>query len=501
MPTLKLNSKLSNVVFWLVLLLCGFMILRYQLRLLNYFEWGDESETIVTAKMMASGFKLFSEVFNMHGPLSFLPSMVLEKFGSFGIAGHRSLIIALQWLALASIYFSPMLNFTHRLIRVCLVFVLASVYVIYLPDFFGHTYLYQVIAGLLLVILLSQYTFPAIATPDKLGKNRIFWGNFLIACLPFLAITFIPAAALLFFASFRQSQFKSIALGIVAGLIFNVVFLLLYGSIPGFYAIHYYLNIQVLPQMYYSQVSGMGLVFGVYKAITGDLAHFIIVISMVLALARLAKFEAVFPVRSILILLALLSLLVRGSGLQGTPFLYPALMLPILFFDKSRTINYRQCILMALLMCLCFVRISAHIEWDKWKLNQRQVPKVTAFSDLVKRITVPGDRILVYSSHNAEYIIADRLPASGNFFYFPWQAKYYEKPILGIEIDSCQDIKQNKPKIILNDMWNPMESVLWNTYATCIQAAIEENYYLVKGTNWWIRKDIFPADLQREEQK
>jgi hypothetical protein len=159
----KNNQAQLDVVFNLLIysLLFVFVILsfRYQYFLLNYREWGDESETIVTAKMMAAGMKLYSEIFNQHGPLTFLPGVLAEKLGGFGVRGHRVSIALLQILAIFSIYKAPALNSASQ--RIITSVASALVILVFMPDFFGHMYKYQTIAGILLVVILSQYTIAA----------------------------------------------------------------------------------------------------------------------------------------------------------------------------------------------------------------------------------------------------------------------------------------------------------------------------------------------------
>ena len=58
MPTFKLVKVRFLWLNSLMVLTFGvftLLVIRYQIKLLNYIEWGDESETIVTAKMIAAG--------------------------------------------------------------------------------------------------------------------------------------------------------------------------------------------------------------------------------------------------------------------------------------------------------------------------------------------------------------------------------------------------------------------------------------------------------------
>jgi len=115
------------------------LAIRYQIKLFNYIEWGDESETIVASKMIAAGYSLYSQIFNHHGPLTFPPGVVLEKLGDYGVVGHRVSIAMLQIFALLSIYFSPILN--SGLVRKLYTMAAGSVMLLYLPEIFGHTYM------------------------------------------------------------------------------------------------------------------------------------------------------------------------------------------------------------------------------------------------------------------------------------------------------------------------------------------------------------------------
>ena len=319
------------------LLLFVFVVLsfRYQYLLLNYREWGDESETIVAAKMMASGMKLYSEIFNHHGPLTFLPGVLTEKLGDFGVLGHRVSVALLQALAILSIYKSPALRCESQKILASVASV--TIFLVFMPDIFGHMYKYQTIAGILLVVILSQYTIPAILCPEKVSPWRVILGNYLIASLPFLAVTYLPIASLLFLSSYRNKYFKSIATGSSLGLAANLLFLGIYGSFAGFLAFHLYLNAKVLP-FYVDLQPGGGLIVNAVTVATSDLAHFISLIAVLVSSLILAQKEERFPWRTFLLVAGLCSLLMRGAGFHGMPFFYailPLLALNLSIIDKN----------------------------------------------------------------------------------------------------------------------------------------------------------------------
>ena len=492
------QSSYSKYIYWGVFALFVFLIIRYQIRLQDYFEWGDESETIVTAKMMAAGYRLYSEVFNMHGPAIFMPGMVLEKWGSFGIAAHRVFIVLLQWCALLSIYCSPLLH--SRLSRLAALVIAALAMVVYLPDFFGHNYLYQVVAGLLIAIILSQYCFVAIAMPSKLTPSRVVLGNALIVTLPFLAITYIPISVCLFFAAFRPPFFKVVVYSALAALMVHLGFLGVFGSFPGFLAIHVYLNLKIAPAYAGGDLSIAQLAYNFSRTLIDSPIHLGLFVVLMVGTIRLALWEkGRLPWRSILLALGIISLLIRGFGFQGLPYMYGVLSFICIALSVSSTLPARwlNYILMGVLI-FCAVKLSLVIKEDQVKLEAKKIPQTTEFAELAKRLTDPSDRIIAYSFQNHQYILADRLPAVGNFFYFPWQANYYNHPILGIHTDVCQDIEQAKPKLMLIDKMFVNSEWRWESYAGCIDQILDQQYTQLKGTHYYVRNDLFGGDMQAE---
>lgn len=489
------NQPYSNLLYWSIFSFFAFLIIRYQIRLLDYFEWGDESETIVTAKMMAAGHRLYSEVFNMHGPLTFLPGYVLELFGSFGIKAHRVVMIVLQWCGLAAIYFSPLLR--SRWIRLIYTVIAASIYLASYSEIFSHTYTYQAIAGLLLAIILSQYVLPSIALRSPISREWVFVGNTLIACLPFLAITYIPVALCLFMAAFRMKDLKLIALGSGMGLSINFIFLGIAGSFSGYLAIHYYLNLKVVP-LFLGGASPLEMLHSAFiNAVNGPQALVASGIIVAACVRLMAGSRAVL--RTLLLVVGIESLLLRGSGFQGLPYWYAITAIPLIFFKETFAISRKFYPLLVAALIFCVVKLLIILPDDKIRIRSKPVPKFTPFSELVKRYTDKEDRILAYSFQNYQYILADRLPGSANFFYLPWQAKYSESPVLGVTLDACGDIRKNRPKMLLIDKMNVNGEWPWESYAACIQELINQDYLQVRGTHYYIRTDAFPADLQVEK--
>lgn len=483
------KNRRQWVDYLAVLIFCIFasLTIRYQIKNLNYIEWGDESETIVASKMIAAGGSLYSQIFNHHGPLTFLPGVFLEKIGSYGVIGHRVSIAMLQIVALWSIFFSPILR--NGLARTLYTIAAGSVMLLYLPQFFGHTYIYQVLAGLFLVIILAQYSIPAIVCQDHVSTKSLVIGNVLLASLPFLAITYAPASLLLFFASLKKGIIKSSFMAFVGGCFANIGFLIYAGSISGYLAFHIYLNSQILPY-YNGGQDGVKFLQNVLNAITMDLAQFAIFMAFMAAISRLASFEKGVFWRSIFIGIGIGSLLIRGGGFHGLPYLHSLLAIPLIFF-LNRPIVTSQARLGALIFsCLCMVKLFMDVSGDEQKFETGKIPDSTEFSKLAKIVTEKNDRIIVYSFQNLQYILADRLPASGHFFYLPWQEKYNVDPKFGIKIDACQEISDYQPKLMLIDKWNVWDKYSWDSYASCIQKLLDKAYIKLPDRPYYIRKDL-----------
>jgi hypothetical protein len=492
----NLTEKSWRWLDYLTIFLYGLFILlaiRYQIKLLNYVEFGDESETIVAAKMIAAGSSLYSQIFNHHGPLTFLPGILLEKIGGFGIIGHRILIVILQIIALLSIYFSPLLN--GNFIKNLYVIVAASIMLLYLPEIFGHMYMYQVLAGLLLIIILAQYTLPSIVSSSQLSTRTVVIGNILIASLPFLAITYTPISVLLFFASLRKNLVSKSSISFIAGIVANIIFLITIGSISGFFAFHIYLNLKVLPLYNTGSQSALNLILLAFNSATSSIGQFSIFLILFGGISFLTRFEKTFPWRSIFIGLGIGSLLIRGINFHALPYFYSLLALPLIFFNKKTILPQHYQLITLILISICITKLSLLIPGDRQKLQAKKIPISTEFSQFAQFFTEKNDRIIAYSFQNFQYIAADRLPASGYYFYLPWQEKYNENPKFGISINACKEITEYQPKIMLIDKWKVWDSFTWESYGSCIQKLLDKNYVQWPERPYYIRKDLVTDDM------
>jgi len=479
----------ATIAAWVVFTLAMAALVAYQFRLLNYTEFADETETIVAAKMMVAGSSLYREIFNHHGPLTFLPGMLVEWAGGHSIAAHRALIALLQLVSLAALLFSPLIRNRHAIVRVTYTLLVAALYAGVLPAGFGHTYSYQVLCGIMLSVAFSSWLLPQLAGSLQPGTARTLVGSALVASTPFLAITYIPAAVAFLVASTHKDNWRKVLCGTGAAMVFNIAFLAWSGSIKGYLAFHIYLNSILLPQ--YNKGHGLfALIGNAFHGATSDLAGILLLGLIVAALTAAAAKQPAFPWRAILIALGMGSMLIRGLDIHGLSYIYAALTMPLLLLHLIPAGLPRQRSLLLVLCCILAARLVVGGAKEDQLLVDRRIPETTEFAQLARKLTDPGDRILAYSFQNYQYVAADRLPASGYYFYLPWQRQYLDHPVLGIRIDPCMDIEKVRPKLVMLDEWKVWEKYDWASYGGCVIDAMARDYIRLPHTQYYVRKDV-----------
>jgi hypothetical protein len=114
---------------------------------------------------------------------------------------------------------------------------------------------------------------------------------------------------------------------------------------------------------------------------------------------------------------------------------------------------------------------------------------------------LPQDRIIAYTFANEQYLLSERLPASGNFFYLPMQESYLKNPLFGININACEQINAYKPKVMFIDKWKVWDTYSWESYASCIQNTLDSDYMQLDSNPYYIRKDLFTEEMRSSLQR
>jgi len=483
-------TKYNKVLSYILLFIGMILVVRYQFRLIHLVEWGDESETIVVTKMMAAGYRLYTEVYNNHGPLVFLPGFIISSLGKYDISVYRMPVLVLQLCAILSVYFSPI--FINKTYRNYFTLIFGTVIVIFMPRIYGHTYLYQVVSSLFVNIVLMLYSIPSILNINT-KRYLVVLCSFLLICVPFLAITYLPMVLILLLVSFRKKDVSMILIGIVTSICFNLWFLLTYGSFDGYIAYHFYLNSNVL----YLGVGILGFIKTIFNYYTTNFLHFL---SICFVLIIASKFNKSLQPndfwRSFLLIPMMISLVIRGGqlfSLSGLVYLYVLLGLSsILFIKESNVHNFYSIfdeIPLLILSCLCLIVLYLPLPIDGF---YNKFPDYSEFNRIARKITTEDERVLALTFRSYEYLLSDRLPASTHFIYLSIQAKYNQNPYKDIYVSIVEDVKKNKPKIITIDKWNIIidETDLWDNYANDLMEVVYKNYYQLKDSDIYIRNDI-----------
>lgn len=463
-------------------------------RLLSYREWGDESETIVAAKMLAHGHRLYDEVFNHHGPLVFLPGFLLEQLGSFSVAGHRVPVVVLQGLAGLAIFSSPLLRGSPARHLFALFFALVTT--VMLPEILGHDGCYQTYAGLFALIVLAQYTLPVIFGLPGLGPRRALLHQTLIWCLPFFSFTYLPASALLALASLRREHLRNALGGLLLASGLNLSFLLGVGSLRGYAALHLYLNTKILPA-FMERGTVADLLENVVNFYTQGFLGAVLLLSLLLFITKAVQRQGLQAAwRAPAVAAAVSSFLTRPEAFHTVPFYYAMIALALAHHDDRGAA--RSGWVTAAWTAAAWVlvaKLALVLGPDGRLLDQRRIPATTEFAGLAQALTNPDDRIIVYSFRNYEYLAAARLPASGSFFFLPWQATYNARPRFGIRVDPCADLQRSRPKLMLLDKWLVWNRFAWDSYGGCIDALAAQHYVQIPGTPYYVRRDLWPRFL------
>lgn len=476
------NSKANNLVFIISIISLSIYIFTQQYRLINYLIWEDEFETIVASRMMAEGLVLYKEIFNQHGPLTFLLGFLLENIGLNSFNDYRLTIIIIQIAIFISFALSPIIQ--HKFTRLLALIIVASYIILITPDLYGHTYTYQNLAGLSLMLLLSQFIIPTSFYNTKVSDLKTGLFLMILFSLPFLAVTYVPVTFFLFILIFKFKKIKIYATSLALALLLNALFITATSSWKGYFAFHYYLNSTVLSEFYPNQSLGE-VPMNLYRSIQPHFIYFTIL--LVVAGYLLLKIKKENRYKFTILLLAFASLLIRGVDFQALPFYYAIATLLIVILVRLEQYQSRY-ILTSLLGTLATIFLFSFMNQEK--INWKQVPQRSDFQMLSEFFTDKNDRVFSYTVKNSEYILADRLPASYDYFYLPTQAQYYKNPILGVENDICEQLKLVAPKVGYFEKYDLFEKLKWDDYAVCVNELLASEYQNLTFKTLFIRKDL-----------
>lgn len=207
-----------------ILLVVIALAVRCQISMLNYGFWQDEFETMVASKMMGAGLRLYTDIFNQHGPLIFAFGSALEAITDATIADYRIIIAVLQWLMIGALLLSSaQMPSPSHLLGLTIVVVLMDVA---LPYVFGQMFLYQTVAGLFAAAAIALLVLPVLQGKQDVSAAQAVVGGFLLCCLPFLAFTYAVVSAGLILCSLTRPTWRAVMAGVALGAILNAAFII-----------------------------------------------------------------------------------------------------------------------------------------------------------------------------------------------------------------------------------------------------------------------------------
>lgn len=93
----------------------------------------------------------------------------------------------------------------------------------------------------------------------------------------------------------------------------------------------------------------------------------------------------------------------------------------------------------------------------------------------IRQLVRPEERILILVYQPGAYVAADRLPLSGFYTYFPWDADYARSPWFNRPRDLCVTLAHSPPPVIVYDDWH-----VWgfdpHAYMPCLFDVLRTSY-------------------------
>ena len=491
---------------------------------LNLLSFSDETENFVAAQMIRQGMKLYRDIVVNHSPFMYMVAHSYVTFvSSTDFTQIRWFIVCLALVSAISIYLSPVWdNKQNRLWSFGLYLTTMSLCWGLGNTIFGiHMFLYQAVSGYLYVIPVTQIFIPFFfnKAPTKLGMIA---SGISIVFICFAAYAYGLSLFFLFLSILililnqgkeSRSNSKKYAMNFLIGVGFSFVVMLLwllaFADLKGFFVYGFYFNQSVYSKFIAQPTDFWGILvrlkhiftFSFKSYHTAAHSFFLLSLTFPIYIFMNHKFQGRFRSQivscTVSLLLFLLSILLTNYRASSVTELHGYTMMILLIslisiscglhfqFKKcSPKLKYLPVRAMPLSILLIFsysvyqlffgtYRIEGPVLKDKTVLMK---PSEQAEYKIIRAYTKPEKDFLALIFHPKMYIFANRLPASGHYYYLPFEAAYNKQPIHSYKIDICRDIKMNKPSIIYFDNWKVWNKYEIRTYEPCVPYLIDKYY-------------------------
>lgn len=499
---------------------------------LNILEFSDETEKFVAAKLINEGMKLYKDIFAHHGPV---PYIIAHAYSNVISQTDFTLIrLVMIFFALFSsvcIYFSPVLKSAavRSLVTASYLFMLSSIWILHKLNVVH----YSGIGGFLLVVPAMQLILPLFLGVSP-RKNGAFFSGVAMAVLWFLGYCYWPSAVFFVLAFFillhlnkSNLNLKGIVvsfwIGVLSAFLLILLWMVLYADPKGFIIYHIYFNQAVYAKFIkFNPLSDLLKFFKIsfedYALIhTATLIGFFSCFIFFVVKSYNKKFfyfAAVF-----LFFLAIVSVNPRGGfDFHDSPFEILAISLFSLMCGvyvqenmERRHVSKKhvvKCFLLFLIPVVVFECISSNAVLASYnRLSrdelQKKSPTLLKESDkslykFVRSFVAKDEHVQALVFEPSFYIYSNRRPASGQYYYLPWQAEYNKHPVPGYCIDICQDIKNNQPPLVFFDHWTVWGSYSLDTYEPCVKRILDSSYLPLNQTSTlYVRQRMVTVGTQK----
>ncbi|MGI6741461.1 MAG: hypothetical protein ACOX7C_08340 [Brevefilum sp.] len=475
---------------------------------LTLFTFVDEVEKFVAAKMINDGMHLYKDIFAHHGLLPYLLVHLYTKVVSptnFSFARVINLIFAL-FSALA-IFTSPILDtFSKKVWGVA--FFIAGLSPVWLIQGL-HFVLHHSLGGLLFVIPVMHLVLPAMFLGEVSKRGVFISGAFIVLMcftsyplgVPAILLTLSALLSIRVSAQMRKQIFLYFLLGVLITTGLLLLWLWVFGDLVGYYVYHFYFN-----QTVYKDIIRFDLthVFKNFRLWTSPkkLVHLTSFVQMVIWFLlssplllikrnnhKVAKLGSLF-----LLLFGVLMLNSRGNqGIDNAGFVIANIAILsaviVALFGGMKDKRYQWLIVLLFIITVTTIEFIGGVsksaphevmrkDFDQYHFAHE--PSMEEPYELIRRFVEKDEKIQVLVFDPVVYIKANRLPASGNIYYLPWQATYNRQPLLNYRIDLCADILDSQPKIIWFDHWVVYGRYSIDDYEPCFTEILKRDYLKLK---------------------
>ncbi len=441
--------------------------------------FADETVSLLGGWALNSGQTLYRSFVDVHGPVIFMLTQAYGAlFGWDNANGARVPILVLAVLAGLAIGTSPALPGGSRPCAITLYFgLLATVWLtqaLYMVNYYS-------VPGAFAVILLAWFVVPA-CLRSRIPARAAAAAGVAVALLGFAGVHQCPSALLFSggacLAAWRAGQIRAVCahvIGLAASGLLLLTWLVVWGDLRGYLALHIYYALFVFPQ--FSSATFSGFFANLVPSLNpGRLVQSAGVILGTLGFlatcsrakrpirGRAAALAAAFTTFGGFVLLD-----ARGSAaFNDGPLVmcgigWFALVVPGLFRRYSITP-------VALAVVVITELVLRHATYTPSGLTRAQflaVPPTrmaerqdSPMFDEIRRVTRPDERILALVYAPQTYFSAGRLPPDQVYTYLPMDAAYAKRPALGQLRDLCRILDVSPPPAIVFDNW-----VVWGRYA------------------------------------